>query len=88
MITHGCLAMMTLTPSLSFASLRTAKRWVKSYGSTASTNLTPQARAISSKETFGDSTPQAVIPVFGFGWWPVIAVILLSKMMTVWFALL
>jgi len=42
----------------------------------------------SAKETGIDSTPTAVFPEFGFGWWPVIAVIRLSRIATVILALL
>src|SRR5665647_1079045 len=85
-ITHICLAMMTFMPFRFFASCKTLTRPVISYGSTLSTKLTPQDRHNASSDTGGLSTPHAVIPVLGFGWCPVIAVIRLSRITTVMFA--
>ena len=85
--THGEEAMMTATPPSSPRQYRSASRSKPvnastSYASASRRKATPDARTRSRMDTGRAGAPVAVTPSWGVGWWPVIAVVPLSRMTT------
>ncbi len=86
--TQGRSEITTDTPLNAVASRKVWCMLPTSYESTFRTQVTPQARTIASKSTRLLPSPRSVRPVPAWSWPPVIAVMWLSRMITVMLALL
>ena len=73
--------MTTDGSSAAISSLSTAWHCATSNGSISRTRVMPRARTSAGMSTSGASLPCSVLPMLGFSWPPVMAVVRLSRMM-------